>query len=110
MINRYEIRQRDDETFLFDIWDLAYGDKMFGSYTTRDRAEKFVNKLNAKADAQRLIGFEFVPYTGPLRSIETCLYRTPKARQIVNEDGTVKPRGKCHSCRVESGKVVVEYV
>ena len=110
MISRYEIRQRSDETFLFDIWDLVLGDRLFGSYSSRDRAEYFLRKLNAKADVQKLAGFEFVPYTGPVRSVETCLYRTPKARQIINEDGTVKPKGKCSPWRAEGGKVIVEYV
>lgn len=110
MINRYEVRQRDDETFLFDIWDLVLGDRLFGSYTTKERAEKFAQKKNAQADVQKLAGFEFVPYNGPVRSVETCLYRTPKARQITNEDETVKPRGKCNATRFENGKVIVEYI
>lgn len=110
MIDRYEIRQRDDESFLFDIWDLVLGDRLFGSYTTRERAEKFAKKLNAKADVQKLAGFEFVPYSGPARTVKNETYRTPKARQIERADGTVTPKGRSFPWRVEEGKVVVEYV
>lgn len=110
MVNRYEVRQRQDETFLFDIWDIVLGDRLFGSYTTRERAEKYLNKLNAQADVMKLSNFEFVPYSGAKRSVKNCLYRTPKARQLVNEDGTVKPRGRCFPYRAEGGKVIIEYI
>lgn len=104
IMDRYIVKLNDD-TLQWDLYDTVRGDREFGSYTSRERAEKFARKKNAKNDAARLVGFEFVPYNGPNRTVINAPYRTPTGRKLEN-----KPKGQCDPIRAENGKVVIEYV
>ena len=83
MKSRYEVRL-NKETYLYDIWDLVLGDRLFCSFKTEERANEVAKIRNTEYETYKMAGFQGIPYKGDIRNSVSAPYRTPKIRFSVN--------------------------